>query len=93
MITVLLADDDVLVRQGLRVLVESAGDLTVVAEAADGDQAVELAEATRPDVVVMDVRMTARAVGLRGGTLLVRPDGVPAALESMRIPLARDCVR
>ena len=60
MITVLLADDDVLVRQGLRVLVESAGDLTVVAEAADGGQAVELAAATRPDVVVMDVRMPGR---------------------------------
>ena len=60
MITVLLADDDVLVRQGLRVLVESADDLTVVAEAADGAQAVELAAATRPDVVVMDVRMPGR---------------------------------
>ncbi len=60
MITVLLADDDVLVRQGLRVLVESAGDLSVVAEAADGDQAVELAQSTRPDVVVMDVRMPGR---------------------------------
>jgi DNA-binding NarL/FixJ family response regulator len=60
MITVLLADDDVLVRQGLRVLVESADDLTVVAEAADGGQAVELAAATRPDVVVMDVRMPGR---------------------------------
>ena len=60
MITVLLADDDVLVRQGLRVLVESAGDLRVVAEAADGDQAVELAASTRPDVVVMDVRMPGR---------------------------------
>ena len=60
MITVLLADDDVLVRQGLRVLVESADDLTVVAEEADGGQAVELAAATRPDVVVMDVRMPGR---------------------------------
>jgi DNA-binding NarL/FixJ family response regulator len=60
MITVLLADDDVLVRQGLRVLVESADDLTVVAEAADGGQAVELAAATRPEVVVMDVRMPGR---------------------------------
>jgi DNA-binding NarL/FixJ family response regulator len=60
MITVLLADDDVLVRQGLRVLVESAGDLTVVAEAADGDQAVELARSALPDVVVMDVRMPGR---------------------------------
>jgi DNA-binding NarL/FixJ family response regulator len=57
MVTVLLADDDVLVRQGLRVLVESAGDLVVVAEAADGIEAVELADAHRPDVVVMDVRM------------------------------------
>lgn len=57
MITVLLADDDVLVRQGLRVLVESADDLTVVAEAADGEEAVHLAASTRPDVVVMDVRM------------------------------------
>jgi DNA-binding NarL/FixJ family response regulator len=56
-ITVLLADDDVLVRQGLRVLVESAGDLTVVAEAADGDEAIRLAAEHRPDVVVMDVRM------------------------------------
>ena len=60
MITVLLADDDVLVRQGLRVLVESAGDLSVVAEAADGGQAIELAASTRPDVVVMDVRMPGR---------------------------------
>jgi DNA-binding NarL/FixJ family response regulator len=60
MITVLLADDALLVRQGLRVLVESAGDLSVVAEAADGAQAIELAASTRPDVVVMDVRMPGR---------------------------------
>ncbi len=58
MITVLLADDDVLVRQGLRVLLESADDLHVVAEAADGAEAVELARQTTPDVVVMDVRMS-----------------------------------
>ena len=58
MITVLLADDDVLVRQGLRVLLESADDLLVVAEAADGAEAVELAASTKPDVVVMDVRMS-----------------------------------
>ena len=57
MITVLLADDDILVRQGMRVLVESAGDLAVVAEAADGEEAVRLAASTRPDVVLMDVRM------------------------------------
>jgi DNA-binding NarL/FixJ family response regulator len=57
MISVLLADDDVLVRQGLRVLVESAADLAVVGEAADGAEAVRLTAETHPDVVVMDVRM------------------------------------
>jgi DNA-binding NarL/FixJ family response regulator len=57
MIAVLLADDDVLVRQGLRVLIESADDLSVVAEAADGADALRLAATERPDVVVMDVRM------------------------------------
>jgi DNA-binding NarL/FixJ family response regulator len=57
MITVLLADDDVLVRHGLRVLIESVDDLTVIAEAANGEEAVQLAASERPDVVVMDVRM------------------------------------
>jgi DNA-binding NarL/FixJ family response regulator len=57
MISVLLADDDVLVRQGLRVLVESADDLAVVGEAADGSEAVRLTAEAHPDVVVMDVRM------------------------------------
>lgn len=57
MIKVLLADDDRLVRQGLRVLLEACGEVVVVGEASDGDEAVRLADVTRPDVVVMDVRM------------------------------------
>ena len=57
MISVLLADDDVLVRQGLRVLLESVDDLMVVGEAADGEEALQQAAELRPDVVVMDVRM------------------------------------
>lgn len=56
-IRVLLADDDVLVRQGLRVLLEVHPDLAVVGEAADGAEAVARAAALRPDVIVMDVRM------------------------------------
>ena len=57
MIRVLLADDDALLRAGLAVVLGTASDLTVVAEAADGLQAVELCRQHTPDVVLMDVRM------------------------------------
>jgi DNA-binding NarL/FixJ family response regulator len=56
-IRVLLADDQALIRGGFRVLIDSAPDLQVVGEAANGREAVELARSTRADVVVMDVRM------------------------------------
>jgi DNA-binding NarL/FixJ family response regulator len=59
MIRVLLADDQALVRAGFRVLVESEPDLEVVGEAADGNEAFELAVAEQPDVVLMDIRMPA----------------------------------
>jgi len=54
---VLLADDQALVRSGFRMLVETQPDMEVVAEAADGGEAVAEAMRTRPDVVLMDVRM------------------------------------
>ncbi|NJC73840.1 response regulator transcription factor [Planosporangium thailandense] len=57
MIRVLLADDQDLVRLGLRVLLDSEDDLEVVGDAADGLRAVELARLRRPHVVLMDVRM------------------------------------
>lgn len=54
---VLLADDQSLVRAGFRALLNSAPDIEVVAEAADGAEAVRLAASARPDVVLMDIRM------------------------------------
>jgi DNA-binding NarL/FixJ family response regulator len=56
-IRVVLADDQVLIRSGFRVLIDSADDLEVVGEAATGDDAVRLARSTRADVVLMDIRM------------------------------------
>jgi DNA-binding NarL/FixJ family response regulator len=56
-IRVVIADDQVLIRSGLRGIVETAGDLTVVGEAATGLQAVDEVVRLRPDVVLMDIRM------------------------------------
>jgi DNA-binding NarL/FixJ family response regulator len=56
-IRVLVADDQALVRVGLKVLVEDQEDLDLVGEAANGREAVDLARRTRPDVVLMDIRM------------------------------------
>ena len=56
-ISVVIADDQVLVRAGFRVLVNTAPDLQVVGEAGTGQEAVELARRVRPDVVLMDIRM------------------------------------
>ncbi len=56
-ISILIADDDALLRHGVRVVLDSAPDFRVIGEASDGFEAVELCGELRPDVVLMDVRM------------------------------------
>jgi DNA-binding NarL/FixJ family response regulator len=70
-ITVLIADDEPLVRTGIRTVLESAGDLTVIAEATDGRTAVTAALASRPDVALLDIKMPVL-------------DGISAATEIRR---------
>lgn len=57
MIRVVLVDDQALFRAGVRMLVASQPDLEVVGEAGDGREAIDVVRATRPDVVMMDIRM------------------------------------
>lgn len=70
---VLLVDDDALVRAGLRMILSSSEELEVVGEAADGTDAVAAAQAHRPDVVLMDIRMPGM-------------DGIAATTALRRLP-------
>ena len=56
-VRVVLADDQALLRKGFRMILEAEDDFEIVGEAADGTDAVRLAELYQPDVVLMDVRM------------------------------------
>ncbi|MEV0236764.1 response regulator transcription factor [Nonomuraea sp. NPDC050786] len=79
MIRVLVADDQALVRAGVRMLLQAAGDMEVVGEAEDGAEAVRLAERHVPDVILMDLRMPRvdgleaikRVLAARPGTRIV----------------------
>ncbi|MFJ2176206.1 response regulator [Streptomyces sp. NPDC087851] len=75
-IRVVVADDQALVRGSFRVLVDLAPGLEVVGEAADGREAVELAERERPDVVLMDVRMP-ELNGIEATRRICGPGGQP----------------
>ncbi|GAA1963110.1 response regulator transcription factor [Kitasatospora viridis] len=75
-ISVLVADDQALVRQGLRAIIDSEPGLTVVGEAADGAEAVEAVRRLRPDVALMDVRMP-RLDGVAATRALLRAAAPP----------------
>ncbi len=80
MISVLLADDQQLVRSGFRVLIDAADDLEVVGEAANGAEAIALAADTSPDVILMDIRMP-KTDGLEAtATILTTSDNGPRVI-------------
>lgn len=95
----LIADDHTVVRAGLRALLEGEADLEVIAEAADAEEAVRLAVALAPDVVLMDLRFegTARGTGVNDGVEAVRAltaqaPGIPVVMltsSSGRVDVVR----
>ncbi|WP_406465694.1 response regulator transcription factor [Streptomyces sp. NBC_00111] len=72
-VRVVIVDDDRLVRMALRLVIDAEPDLTVVAEAADGDDAITVVDEQQPDVVLMDVRMPGRDGLSATRELLTRP--------------------
>jgi DNA-binding NarL/FixJ family response regulator len=79
-IKILLADDEGLVRSGFKVLLDLEDNIQVVGEASNGIEAVEQARATRPDVILMDIRMP-QLDGIQATSSIVKTPG----LETVRI--------
>lgn len=77
-VRVVVVDDEELVRMALRLVIDGEPDLTVVAEAADGNAALRVVDEQRPDVVLMDVRMPGR-------------DGLDTARELLARPTRHGC--
>ena len=76
-VRILIADDHLIIRQGLRLILETEADFELVGEADDGFKAVQLAAELKPDVILMDLRMP-------------NMDGI-TAIEQIRQGTAADC--
>lgn len=74
MIRVVLVDDQALFRAGIRMLIASQPDLEVVGEAGNGQEAIDVVRTTRPDVVMMDIRMPVMDGLTATAEILARPD-------------------
>jgi DNA-binding NarL/FixJ family response regulator len=79
MIRVLVADDEVLVRSGFRMILESRGDIEVVGEASDGEEAVQRVRECTPDVILMDIRMPGMS-GLDATRAILAGESAPRVL-------------
>jgi DNA-binding NarL/FixJ family response regulator len=79
-ISVLLADDQAMIRSGLRLILEDQPDITVVGEAADGTEAIRLARQLRPDVCLVDIRMPGK-----DGIEVTRAIAGPEVADPLRV--------
>ena len=84
MLHILIADDHGIVRSGIRMLIDRQQGMHVVAEAEDGIQAVELAQATRPDVAILDVSMP-RMTGLQAARE-IRSEPGEGTIVTLHVP-------